>query len=258
MYMETLIHRYKIKKLHINGSHVFAGDFNSWSDLIMTLIDNKSKNILIHLNHYNYYILTKEKQKLDAVSPQSVLIHDGIGMKIGTFLTGKGWLDDINGTDLYPLLMEKLCKRHKRIFLLGCQENVVKTAIQNTKQILPEIEIVGFHSGYFEETEEEEIIKSITNSKPDVLIISMGMQKEIEFLHRNSAKLNSQLIWNVGGLFEFISGKRRRAPLWMRKIRFEWLFRFFIEPRKMFFRIFILPFWFYYSLFSAHLKSKNA
>lgn len=256
--METLIHRYKMKKLQINGYPVFAGDFNSWSDLIMILTETENRKILIHLNHYNYYILTNEKQKLDGISTQSVLIHDGIGMKIGTFLTGKGWLDDINGTDLYPLLMDKFCKRHKRIFMLGCQENVVKTAIQNTKQVLPKIEIVGCHSGYFEEAEEGEIVQSINNSKPDVLIISMGMQKEIEFLHRNSAKLNPQLIWNVGGLFEFVSGKRRRAPQWIRKIRLEWLFRFFIEPRKMFFRIFILPFWFYYSLFSAHLKSKNA
>ena len=62
----------------------------------------------------------------------------------------------------------------------------------------------------------------------------------------------------VGGSFDVISGKVKRAPLFMQKIGFEWFYRFIQEPRRMWRRYLIGNIKFIIIIFKARiLKSKK-
>ena len=155
------------------------------------------------------------------------------------------------------LVFEKLSNSGKSVFFLGSKEAIITKAIEKITNSFPDLIISDYHNGFFPEKDDDRIVSLINSSNPDILIIGMGTINEINFLNRNYSKLKVKTIWHVGGLFAFISDDIPRAPLFMRKIRLEWLFRFFMEPIKKFPRISKLPFWFLLHLIKLAFGYQN-
>ena len=83
--------------------------------------------------------------------------------------------------------------------------------------------------------EENDLLKKINGVRPDILFVAFGMGKQEKWLYENIAQLPSVKIgMGVGGAFDFISGKVKRAPLLMRKIGLEWVYRLWQEPSRIF------------------------
>jgi len=83
------------------------------------------------------------------------------------------------------------------------------------------------------ETEADEIIEKINQCNPNVVLVAFGAPIQEKWIHKNKDKINSNLIIGVGGLFDFYSGDKKRAPKWMRKVGFEWAYRLFLEPGRL-------------------------
>ena len=233
------------KLISINGFKLMSGNFYCFRRIIANSTNETGKkSVFFHINLFNYYSLLRRTNLRELIFKNSNLILDGIAMKTACFLMGKGIVKDINGTDLFPFLMDELEHRHKTIYLLGADKITLNNALVHIRQNYPKAVISGYHHGYFDETEESGLVDEINKSNPDMLIISMGILNEAEFVNRNFGRINVKSIWNVGGLFDFISGNKPRAPKWIRKARFEWFYRFIIEPKRLFFRYFILAWWF--------------
>ena len=192
--------------------------------------------IVTHINVNNYYWLRRHPEWRERVQSECVLLLDGIGVKIGAFLLRRGWLPDLNGTDLFPLVMDEAEHRRLRIFLLGGRKDVVDRSVEVVGRRYPGIRVVGSHSGYFHRSDEGEITARIRASAPHLLLVGCGFLRQEEFSLSWREELRVPLIWNVGGLFDFVSGHKPRAPLWMRRARLEWAFRFLLEPRRMWHR----------------------
>ena len=94
----------------------------------------------------------------------------------------------------------------------------------------PELRIAGYHSGYFNEIEEDQILGKIRSSGARILFAGMGIPKQEKWLARNLPSLGSVAGVGVGGSFDVISGNLKRAPGVIQKIGFEWLFRLVQEP----------------------------
>jgi N-acetylglucosaminyldiphosphoundecaprenol N-acetyl-beta-D-mannosaminyltransferase len=181
---------------------------------------------------------------------------EGIGLKSAVFLTGQGWNNDTNGTDLFPILFKHLSNHKMKVFLLGASRQVIDKTVQNINNMFPEIIISGYHHGYIEKSDYSRISGIITDASPDLLILAMGMRMESDFIFENYNNISAGAIWCVGGLFDFISGNLVRAPKIIRKLRLEWLFRFLLQPKAKFQRIVITPFWFLKTVLIEHWEKK--
>lgn len=190
------------------------------------------KIIIVHVNLNNYFFFNTDKNLLNDVCSHSVPVFEGIGLKTAVALKGLGILKDLNGTDLMPEFLKLLGNTGFRIFLLGGSEDVISQTEKFINSDFPEVIISGKHNGYFN-GREEEIVKLINDSNTDILLISMGTPVQEKFSFRFRTELKVRLIWNLGGLFDIISGKKKRAPLFIRKARLEWLYRFKKEPIRM-------------------------
>lgn len=242
----------------INGFELISCDYETGAELIVKKIrESASPVIFTHLNLYNYYNLIIEKRKIDFLANHCFFFFEGIGMKIGAFILGRGWNIDINGTDLFPVLMEKCSRRKIKCFLLGTRDKNMKKAVSVIKAKYPEIEITGFNHGYFGSDEENEIVARINASGAELLISGMGIKKESDFIHNNYEDLHIKAVWNVGALFDFISGAVPRAPCWMRQLRLEWLYRFVRDPARKSFRIFALAPWWTWHCLKLKINPKN-
>ena len=158
---------------------------------------------------------------------------DGIGVRLASQMFGNGVMDNINGTDLFPLLCERLANTSHSIFLLGAREGVAESTAANMQESYPGLSVAGYQDGYFTSEEEDIVIDRINASGANVLLVAMGAPQQEEWIARNRERLNVSLLMGVGGLFDFYSGRISRAPVWIREVGLEWGWRLLQEPGRM-------------------------
>ena len=166
---------------------------------------------------------------------------------MGGLLLGRGWLPDVNGTDLFPRVMSRLEHSRARVFCLGAREEVINSAAQHISQRWPGLG-VGWRNGYFGHEQAAQVVEEINHFRPRVLLVGRGFGPQEHFSLAHAHRLEVPLIWNVGGLFDFVSGRTPRAPALLRDLRLEWLFRLVQEPRRMWRRNLVAAPWFLWHL----------
>jgi exopolysaccharide biosynthesis WecB/TagA/CpsF family protein len=140
-------------------------------------------------------------------------------------------------TDLFPAVAKLAAKGGVTFYMLGACEEVNRKAVEATLAEYPGLRIIGRRNGYFSREEEPEVVAEIARLKPDVLWLSLGVPLEQQFCMRNLEALRGVgIVKTSGGLFDFLSLAKPRAPVWMQKLGLEWLFRASLEPRRLFWR----------------------
>ena len=170
--------------------------------------------------------------------PGSVLV-DGIGVKLAGMLTDQPVRENVNGTDLFPRLCETL-ENHRirgedfgRIYLLGACNEAAQGTADWIREKYPDVHVVGVRDGYYQSEETQRVLQDIRQSKADLLFVAMGVPHQEKWIHDHLEQSGVRIALGVGGLFDFYSGRIPRAPLWIRKLGFEWLYRLLQEPRRM-------------------------
>lgn len=125
-------------------------------------------------------------------------------------------------------------------FLFGATPDEIEKAAAVVRQRYPRIRLVGYSHGYLDKDGQEALFRTLEELRPDILWIGLGAPREQEFVTRNFQRLKCvKVIKTSGGLFNFVSGKNKRAPLWMQNLGLEWLYRTFLEPRRLIVRYLI-------------------
>jgi exopolysaccharide biosynthesis WecB/TagA/CpsF family protein len=119
--------------------------------------------------------------------------------------------------------------------MLGATEASNNVAAQLVRDQYPAIKLVGHRHGFFADGDEELVVcDQIVTLAPDILWVSMGVPREQEFIVRHRRRLTSVgVIKTSGGLFDFLSGSKPRAPVWMQNAGLEWLWRAWLEPKRL-------------------------
>ncbi len=140
-------------------------------------------------------------------------------------------------TDLFHVVAEMAVKHNLTFFMFGATEEENRAAVRNAERRHPGLRIVGRSHGYLRGAELERKVDEINALAPDVLWVSLGVPHEQRFVETYGARLgNVGVIKTSGGLFNFLSGTRSRAPKWMQEVGFEWAWRIVQEPGRLFWR----------------------
>jgi N-acetylglucosaminyldiphosphoundecaprenol N-acetyl-beta-D-mannosaminyltransferase len=119
------------------------------------------------------------------------------------------------------------------VFLLGGAEGVGEAAAEKLREAVPGLQIAGVQHGYFAPEEEPAIIRRIRDAAPAVLFVAFGIPKQEKWIRAHMAELGVPVCIGVGGSFDVISGRLKRAPQWMRTCGLEWLYRVAQEPWRL-------------------------
>ena len=139
----------------------------------------------------------------------------------------------VTGIDLFMNLVELSSKRNYKIYLFGAKEEVVKKVKNIFEEKYPNINIVGYRNGYFDEKDEKNIVKNINESNADILFVAFSSPMKEFWINKYLNQMNVPFVMGVGGSFDVVAGVTKRAPKWMQKIGMEWFYRFIQEPRRM-------------------------
>lgn len=138
-------------------------------------------------------------------------------------------------TDFYHDMAKAAVERGYSFYLLGGSQEVNDAAIARSLVLHPGLRIAGGRNGYFRPDEEDAVIADIVACRPDFLWVGLGIPLEQMFMARNAHRLQGVgVVKTCGGLFDFVSGRRSRAPQWMQDCCLEWLYRLGLEPRRLF------------------------
>ncbi len=212
-------------------------DFNIFNDTrqkAFETIFNSGKQTVAFLNAHCINVSAADPVYRWALSKATLLLPDGSGMNLAARIQGKTFVENLNGTDLFPHIMNECASRKLKAFLFGSQPGIAEAASLQAKSITPNLEVVGTRHGFFQSHEEAEIIENINASGAEVVLVAMGVPLQDVWIARNRHRLNAQIVFGVGAQFDFWSGRISRAPQILRKMGLEWTWRLAIEPKRMF------------------------
>jgi len=191
------------------------------------------KNIVEFINAHCINNSKKDEEYRDALNQADVILPDGAGIKLAGKLAKTDDIPNLNGTDLFPLICQEASKSGQALYLLGGESGIAAATSKNMRNEFPGLEIVGTQHGFFDPDQENEIIADINASGASILFVGMGVPHQEKWIARNRQKINAPIILGVGGLFDYYSGRIARAPLMMRKMQLEWVWRFMQEPKRL-------------------------
>ena len=178
-------------------------------------------------------IACRDRAYREVLGLSGLCLADGIGMKLGGRILGRPLRQNVNGTDLFPLLCAALAGTGRGIFLLGARPGVPEAVAEWIRQRYPDTRVCGVQHGYFAPAELPDVLDRIRASQAAVLLVAFGVPGQEIWIDQHLAETGVRVAMGVGGLFDFYSGRIPRAPIWMREIGLEWVYRFIQEPRRM-------------------------
>lgn len=165
-----------------------------------------------------------------------LVVPDGMPIVWASRLMGCSLKERVSGIDMVPRLAELAAKRGWGIFLLGASELSSLTAAEVLKERFPRLRIVGRYSppvSNLAEMDHEQILSRIERAQPHILLVAMGHPKQEQWLAMHRDRLRVPVCMGVGASLDFLAGVVSRAPLWMQRTGFEWLYRAAQEPRRL-------------------------
>src|ERR1700756_2171559 len=142
-------------------------------------------------------------------------------------------------TDLFHVVARKAAAAGLTFYMFGADEAENAAAVANVQKQHPTLRIVGHSHGYLRGDALRAKVEEINALAPDYLWIALGVPYEQAFVEEFTPRLsNVGVIKTSGGLFNFLSGSRTRAPQWMQTVGLEWAWRIWLEPRRLFWRYF--------------------
>ena len=218
--------------------------------ILNTFIDNLSMSETLHLieqkvsvkeqihhvvvNAGKIVTMQNDLQLRRSVNGSDLINADGQAVVWASRFLGKPLKERVAGIDLMTNLVDLANKKKYKIFFFGAEENIVRNVVEIYSKKYSSAIIAGYRNGYFKKENEKLIAKEIAESGANILFVAISSPAKENFLFENKVILSKiNFIMGVGGSFDVVAGKVKRAPLFIQKIGLEWFYRFLQEPKRM-------------------------
>lgn len=189
-------------------------------------------------NPGKHYIVTPNPEIIVAAQADPVFrkvlneadlaVPDGVGLKF----SGKV-RNTLSGADLMEALVKLAAEKGFVISFLGGREGVAKLAGECLLKKYPGLKIAFAGSGGQVNNNGQITEENFRLPPTDILFVAFGHIKQEKWIVKNLDKIPAKLIMGVGGTFDYLSGMLPRAPVWLRSLGFEWLFRLAVQPSRI-------------------------
>jgi exopolysaccharide biosynthesis WecB/TagA/CpsF family protein len=231
----------RVPRINLGGLPIAALDRAETADLMIAAAQERPLGRPLVMTSANGEVLSRcrnEPRIAGLFTAADLISADGQPLVIASRLIGGATLPErVATTDLFHDVAARAQALGVSFYLFGATEEENRRACQNALARFPRLNIVGRSHGYFDGAALEARVDEIATLAPDILWVAFGVPREQEFCARYAARLKSvAVIKTSGGLFNFLSGARLRAPRWMQRGGLEWAFRLAQEPRRLFWR----------------------
>ena len=220
---------------------------------------NKVKPRMIQAINTDSIVKANISDEIAKISNRADLaLADGMPLVWVSKLMGKPLKERVAGTDFFENFSVIADSNNYSYYFLGSTEEVVEKMIKNIGDKYPGIKVAGYYCPTFGDMKDEnqniDICNKINAAKSDVVWVGFGCPKQERWIVENKERIDAAVIMGIGAAFEFISGKVKRAPIFLQKAGLEWLYRVYKEPRRLWKRYFIHgPLFFKYAILNRKI-----
>jgi exopolysaccharide biosynthesis WecB/TagA/CpsF family protein len=162
-----------------------------------------------------------------------LIFPDGLGVDIASrLLHGSAFPANLNGTDFTPALLAA-APQGLRVGLVGGRPGIAERAAARLSQDHPRHAFVVFGHGFFDPNEEAQMLAQLEANPPDILLVAFGNPRQERWISEKLTGRHCTIAAGVGAFFDFTAGEVARAPLAIRRLRLEWLYRLGLEPARL-------------------------
>lgn len=235
-----------MKKYALLGVEVNALTIDVLNQQIVQAVDDNRKVIIANHNLHSVYLFHR-LEKMRSFFRRADIIHiDGMPLVFWARLLGLNLKpkNRITYVDWVRPLLSKAVERHWRVFYLGGRPGIAEKALQKIKGEFPDLNL-QFHHGYYDinGASNQEVLARIGSFRPQLLMVGMGMPRQEYWILDNEHHLATNVILTIGACFDYLAGAVATPPRWLGKIGLEWTYRLCREPRRLWKRYLLEP-WF--------------
>jgi N-acetylglucosaminyldiphosphoundecaprenol N-acetyl-beta-D-mannosaminyltransferase len=221
----------------ILGLRVQSRSMDDVNEAIGAIVRAGGHSVIPNVNIHFANLAVRLPWLRDFFNRAAVNFCDGVGIQLAARILGQRIPHRFTPPDWMDSLAAFCAVRAIRVFFLGGRPGVAAAAAAALTSRHPGLAIVGAHHGHFDHStrgdENLAVIAAINRSRPDVLMVAMGMPLQEQWLACNWERLDARVALTGGALFDYLAGRVRRPPAWLRRCSGEWLGRLLIEPRRL-------------------------
>jgi N-acetylglucosaminyldiphosphoundecaprenol N-acetyl-beta-D-mannosaminyltransferase len=237
---------------------VDTGNYQSFIDRIIALGRAGDSHYVCVANVHMLIEGYLDNMFADAVNGADITAPDGMPLTWAMRMLYGVKQDRVAGMDLLPDLLDQCANSSIPVFFYGSTDTVLSNAKAILNSKYPDLKIAGMYSPPFRvlnSDEENEVVDMINNSDAKLVFVILGCPKQEKWMASMKGKINATMV-GVGGALPVLLGMQQRAPKWMQKSGFEWLYRLKQEPKRLFKRYFVTNTLFSYLLLREYLAKK--
>lgn len=221
------------KSVKIFGVRIDRVDMDEAFNRFLVLLNRERTAVIYTPNTEMVMMAEKDREFKDVLNTADMVIPDGIGLIYASRIHNLGLRERVPGIELMDRILKYCNATRRSIFLFGGKPGIADMASYKILEKYPNIVIKGIENGYFGPEDEDRIIDSINEAKPDVLFVALGAPKQEKWVAKYRKILNAHVTMGVGGSLDVYAGSVKRAPVFFQKLGIEWLHRLLKEPSRI-------------------------
>jgi N-acetylglucosaminyldiphosphoundecaprenol N-acetyl-beta-D-mannosaminyltransferase len=171
---------------------------------------------------------------LRALRDADIVTADGMPLVWLSKHLGTPFPERVAGADLFPRLIEAAAERQKAVFFLGGSEEVTRQACEKLQKQHPSLHIAGIAYPQIDlGMPHDALVDTINAAHPDILFLNLGNPKQELWFQSVKERLHVPMTIGIGGTLNFVAGTTSRAPRFLQRLGFEWMYRLYQEPRRL-------------------------
>lgn len=194
-------------------------------------LDHNEKAFVVTANPEIVMKVLEDSTYKQYIDKASYVTADGIGVVKAAQILGNPLPERVAGYDLMRNLLAVLNDKKLKLYMLGAQEETIQKAVQTVNEEYPNINLVGYHNGFFQ-WEDPTIINEINEKQPDLILVALGVPRQEKWIAENIDSVEKGVFIGVGGSFDVLAGTVKRAPEIWQKLNLEWFYRLAKQPSR--------------------------
>lgn len=216
----------------IFGIRVSKVDMKATVSYLTEAVRKREPHQVITANPIMVMTALENPAYMEIMKSAELVVPDGTGVVWAANYCRQPVAERVAGFDLLHELLHQGESYGWKVYLLGSTPEVIRETASRLQTKYPGIVVAGYHDGFFGPAEDEGIIAEILKAQPDLLFVARGADSQEPWIAKYKSRLNIPVMMGVGGSFDVISGKSKRAPIVFQKLRAEWFYRLLKEPTR--------------------------
>ncbi|WP_110928375.1 WecB/TagA/CpsF family glycosyltransferase [Bacillus massiliglaciei] len=200
-------------------------------DEITPRLKQEKKTFIVTANPEIVEYANDHPKYKDIICTADYITPDGIGVILASRWMKEPLQERVSGFDMMKDLFSLADKNGFSVYLLGAEESVIEEAANKVQFEYTNIELAGYHHGYID-INDAGLAKKIARQRPDIVLVALGFPRQEKWIHKHYHLFEKGIFMGVGGSFDVLAGKVKRAPVFWQKANLEWLYRLIQQPAR--------------------------